>query len=301
MPISKSACGLRNSMHHPGNAGSDQCEYDAHVHYITKNAVLAFGGVIIGWSIGWLGVAIARWIRERRLAHSVSRGAKEIQSSISTLVHETYDHRDHDDAVAVVAASCASSEATVKEMERAISDLAHRAHDHRHTDNIAATNRLDERLTKLTKLQKRMKMKKTLVTTLFSGIVTIGAWLIISNSDFVELPFELPFLRGFSDKDIQNIKEQIKAEAGKDGTEVVDVQMYRESRTKLVGWVKIKVPLLGEISKHCTATLSPRGPSYGGHIGVQRFPLKGCFKRDAAHVRDEPIKSVKVGTQSSST
>ncbi len=29
MPISESACGLRNSMHHPGNAGLAQIEVDA--------------------------------------------------------------------------------------------------------------------------------------------------------------------------------------------------------------------------------------------------------------------------------
>jgi hypothetical protein len=68
---------------------------------------------------------------------------------------------------------------------------------------------------------------------------------------------------GFSEADIEQTKQDIRSEYEKrPGLTVVDVQMIKESPTKLTGFVKMKpkglpksLGTLGEISKSCSATL----------------------------------------------
>jgi hypothetical protein len=68
---------------------------------------------------------------------------------------------------------------------------------------------------------------------------------------------------GFSDTDISNIDQAIRTELSKTrGVTVEDVQLLRESPRKLTGFAKLKVPLLGNISKSCTATMGDDGRSF---------------------------------------
>ena len=61
---------------------------------------------------------------------------------------------------------------------------------------------------------------------------------------------------GFSDADIDQVKKDIRAKLGENaGANVIDVQMMKESPKKLMGLVKVKVPILGVISKSCSATM----------------------------------------------
>ena len=56
--------------------------------------------------------------------------------------------------------------------------------------------------------------------------------------------------RGYSQEDIDNIKISIRENCAKKGL-VCQVTMIKESPKKLFGFVTVKVPLLGEISKPC--------------------------------------------------
>jgi hypothetical protein len=67
---------------------------------------------------------------------------------------------------------------------------------------------------------------------------------------------------GFTDADIANVTQSIRAEFSKRaGVTVQDVQMLRESPRRLEGFVKIKVPLIGTVDKSCTATMGDDGRS----------------------------------------
>jgi hypothetical protein len=61
---------------------------------------------------------------------------------------------------------------------------------------------------------------------------------------------------GFSGEDIAKVKDSIRTEFDKrPGIKVIDVQMLKESPTKLMGFVKVKAPLFGEMTKSCSATM----------------------------------------------
>jgi hypothetical protein len=61
---------------------------------------------------------------------------------------------------------------------------------------------------------------------------------------------------GFSDADIEAIKKSIKTEFEKrEGVTIVEVTMLKENSKKAIGLVKLNVPLVGEITKPCTATM----------------------------------------------
>jgi hypothetical protein len=67
---------------------------------------------------------------------------------------------------------------------------------------------------------------------------------------------------GFTDVDVANITQSIRAEFGKrPGVTVEDAQMLRVSPRELQGFVKIKVPLIGTVDKTCTATMGDEGRS----------------------------------------
>ena len=62
--------------------------------------------------------------------------------------------------------------------------------------------------------------------------------------------------RGFADEDVAKVKDSIREEFDKrPGIKVLDVQMMKESPTKLMGFVKVKAPLFGEVTKSCSATM----------------------------------------------
>lgn len=68
--------------------------------------------------------------------------------------------------------------------------------------------------------------------------------------------FTLTACGGFSDADIEACKQSIRDEySRRGGGEVVDVQMVKESSRKLSGFIKIKVPVFGEFTKPCSATM----------------------------------------------
>ena len=67
---------------------------------------------------------------------------------------------------------------------------------------------------------------------------------------------------GFSDESVASIESDIRAQYSKDrGVTVKEVFMMRESPRKLTGFAKVRVPLLGEITKVCTATMGDDGRS----------------------------------------
>jgi hypothetical protein len=68
--------------------------------------------------------------------------------------------------------------------------------------------------------------------------------------------------RGYTDADVASIEKDIGTEfAKRSGVKVEEVHMIRESATKMTGFAKIRVPLLGEVQKSCSATLGENGQS----------------------------------------
>jgi hypothetical protein len=65
-----------------------------------------------------------------------------------------------------------------------------------------------------------------------------------------------PFGPSFGDDEIKRAEQSIRSEFGKrEGVTVLDVQLMKESSRKLSGFVKVKVPLFGEVTKPCSATM----------------------------------------------
>lgn len=61
---------------------------------------------------------------------------------------------------------------------------------------------------------------------------------------------------GFSDADVQNIERDIREKyANGSGATVQEVQLIRESPTKLSGYVTLKQASVGTIQKTCSATM----------------------------------------------
>ena len=68
---------------------------------------------------------------------------------------------------------------------------------------------------------------------------------------------------GFTDVAVTNIEQDIRNQLGsRRGVAVLDVQMVRESPRALKGYAKIKVPLLGALTKSCSATMGDDGRSF---------------------------------------
>ena len=86
-------------------------------------------------------------------------------------------------------------------------------------------------------------------------ILAVGAAVIYNVSGG-----HSPLGRSFGDTDIEHIKQDIRAKFSERGhATIVDVEMMKESATKLTGYVKLKEPLLPEITKPCTATMGDGG------------------------------------------
>jgi len=65
---------------------------------------------------------------------------------------------------------------------------------------------------------------------------------------------------GFTNPDIEAMKDIIKQEFEKrEGVKVIEVEMIKESSTKAIGFVKLQVPLFGQITKSCSATMGESG------------------------------------------
>lgn len=64
---------------------------------------------------------------------------------------------------------------------------------------------------------------------------------------------------GFTDQDVVHCEQNIRDEFAKRGVKVEDVTLLKKSPTELAGFVKLRVPLLGNIQKSCTATMGEDG------------------------------------------
>ena len=65
---------------------------------------------------------------------------------------------------------------------------------------------------------------------------------------------------GFSDADVANIEQDIRTQlAARRGLKVVDVELIKQSPNLLTGFAKVRVPLLGIITKSCSATRGEDG------------------------------------------
>jgi hypothetical protein len=68
---------------------------------------------------------------------------------------------------------------------------------------------------------------------------------------------------GFTETDLENMKKQIKEQYEKnENVKVLDIVMLKESSKKAAGFVKLQLPLLGEINKTCSATMEESGNRY---------------------------------------
>lgn len=68
--------------------------------------------------------------------------------------------------------------------------------------------------------------------------------------------------RGFSDDDVAKIEQSIRENFEKrGGVTVEEVQMIRVEPRRLQGFAKLKLPLIGAVSRTCTATMGEDGRS----------------------------------------
>lgn len=69
-----------------------------------------------------------------------------------------------------------------------------------------------------------------------------------------------PFGPSFGDAEIANVEQSIRSEFGKrEGITVTEVHMMKESPRKLSGLAKMQFPLVGEVTKICSATMAEDG------------------------------------------
>jgi hypothetical protein len=82
-----------------------------------------------------------------------------------------------------------------------------------------------------------------------------GAWVLYNWNETSTLSGH-----GFTDADVANTEKNIREEFSKSrGLTVDEVKLMRESPTKLTGFVKLRAPLIGQVTKSCTATLGEDG------------------------------------------
>jgi hypothetical protein len=104
-------------------------------------------------------------------------------------------------------------------------------------------------------IKKQLKMRTSfkIVGILIVMIFAIPVIYNLSNN-------RSPFGWSFGDDEIKNVEQSIRSEYGKrQGITVLDVQLMKESPKKLSGFIKVKVPLLGEVTKPCAATMGEDG------------------------------------------
>jgi hypothetical protein len=82
------------------------------------------------------------------------------------------------------------------------------------------------------------------------GIISVGALCVIG---YWLWSSAVPH---FSDDELSKMKSSIKSEFEKrEGLTVKEVVMLRETSTKATGFVKLDAPILGEVTKACSATM----------------------------------------------
>lgn len=90
-----------------------------------------------------------------------------------------------------------------------------------------------------------------------STVIIIGAIVIGGYFLFFAPP------NGFSDDDLKNIKSSIKSEfEERYGITVQEVTMLKEGPNKASGFARIKMDVLGEMTKPCSATMAVNGRNY---------------------------------------
>jgi hypothetical protein len=52
------------------------------------------------------------------------------------------------------------------------------------------------------------------------------------------------------------MKDSIRSEFEKRGVTVVEVEMVRKNPQEVIGLVKLQIPLIGEVTKSCSATMT---------------------------------------------
>jgi hypothetical protein len=88
-------------------------------------------------------------------------------------------------------------------------------------------------------------------------------WAIIIGIGVLAIVVLSTWQQGFSEADLNAMKVSIKSEFEKrEGVVVKDVVMMKESSNKAVGFVKISVPILGDVTKSCSATMDEGGKNY---------------------------------------
>ena len=60
---------------------------------------------------------------------------------------------------------------------------------------------------------------------------------------------------GFSNADVTRMERNISIKLAAQRWNVVDVELMRQSPTELTGFAKVRVPLLGIVTKRCTVTM----------------------------------------------
>jgi hypothetical protein len=91
-------------------------------------------------------------------------------------------------------------------------------------------------------------------------VLVIGFFVVLLLNNLYDEMRSTHDAASFSDAEIEHVKQDIRAEFNKrTGVTVEGVQMMTESPRKLIGFAKMKVPLLGEMTKSCTATMSEQG------------------------------------------
>lgn len=106
-----------------------------------------------------------------------------------------------------------------------------------------------------TKSQFKMRPAFAMLAIPLLALIVAGIWSNLTRTGSISG-------QGFSENDVLRIEQSIRSEfAKRPGVKVESVEMMKESPRKLTGFARIRVPLLGEISKSCTATMGVDGQS----------------------------------------
>jgi hypothetical protein len=100
-----------------------------------------------------------------------------------------------------------------------------------------------------------MKQLKTRTPFKILGVLVLIVFAapVIYNLLNDRSPFGAP---SFDEAEIEHVKQSIRSEYGKrEGITVVDIQLMKESPKTLSGFIKVKVPLFGDVTKPCSATM----------------------------------------------
>jgi len=97
--------------------------------------------------------------------------------------------------------------------------------------------------------------KKSSLTSLAIFVLLVGGAFAVYNWSRTGSPTG----HGFTQADVTRVEQDIRQQFGKQGSRVDDVEMMIQSPTQLTGFAKVKMPLLGDITKNCSATMGTTG------------------------------------------